>query len=87
MRLATPRPDERSRASDLIYDWNQVGLPLPPQTVEVEDEALRDGLQYPAFRNPSVQYQLKLLYLMVDLGADSLISGCRLRAKTFVVTS
>jgi isopropylmalate/homocitrate/citramalate synthase len=64
-------------SSDLIYDWNQnypPGLkPLGP--VLLNDETLRDGLQSPSVRDPSIAEKIEILHLMEDLGIDSLDLG------------
>ncbi len=60
--------------SDLIYDWNRAaGDDLFPARgrVELNDETLRDGLQSPSVRTPSIEDKLAILHLMVDLGIES----------------
>jgi 2-isopropylmalate synthase len=60
------------RARDLIYDWNAHGrLPLPARAVELDDETLRDGLQSPSVRNPSIEQKIELLRLMDILGIQA----------------
>jgi len=62
------------RDSDLIYDWNRVdGSALKPARppVELDDETLRDGLQSPSVRSPSIAEKLEILYLMAELGIES----------------
>jgi 2-isopropylmalate synthase len=66
------------RESDLIYDWNRAAGPdltpaRPP--VELDDETLRDGLQSPSVRNPSIEEKLELLHLMAELGIESVDIG------------
>jgi 2-isopropylmalate synthase len=58
--------DER----DLIYDWNQAESPFDWATarVDLNDETLRDGLQSPSVKDPSLDAKKRLLYLMADLG-------------------
>lgn len=54
---------------DLIYDWNvgrQRRPDLPP--VEFDDETLRDGIQSPSVKDPTIGQKLELLHLMDDLG-------------------
>lgn len=55
---------------DLIYDWNlEAGdLVRPPQPVEFDDETLRDGLQSPSVRDPSIGQKIEILHLMDALG-------------------
>src|SRR5216684_7581254 len=63
--------------SDLIYDWNKKHPPgLKPQgPVLLNDESLRDGLQSPSVRDPSIPEKLEILHLMEALGIDSLDLG------------
>jgi len=53
--------------SELIYDWNTVGAEASPR-VEVDDETLRDGLQSPSVREPSLEQKIELLEAMISLG-------------------
>jgi 2-isopropylmalate synthase len=57
----------------LIYDWNLAGGELMPARgrVELDDETLRDGLQSPSVRSPSIEDKLRILHGMVDLGIES----------------
>jgi 2-isopropylmalate synthase len=63
--------------SDLIYDWNKNVPPglKPPGPVLLNDESLRDGLQSPSVRDPSIAEKLEILHLMEALGIDSLDLG------------
>src|SRR2546426_7415913 len=58
--------DER----ELIYDWNRVQAPFDwsRARVDLNDETLRDGLQSPSVRDPSLEVKKRLLHLMADLG-------------------
>ena len=58
---------------DLIYDWNQAGerWERPPYAVQLDDETLRDGLQSPSVRSPSIEEKLRILHLMERLGIDT----------------
>ena len=57
--------------STLIYDWNGAGVARPaPLTVTLLDETLRDGLQSPSVRNPSLSEKLRGLELMNELGIE-----------------
>lgn len=65
------------KTADLIYDWNQA-LPaelLPRGPVLLNDETLRDGLQSPSVRDPSIEQKLEILHLMEALGINSLDLG------------
>src|SRR5579864_7783230 len=71
--------------SDLIYDWNKM---LPPGLrqlgpVLLNDESLRDGLQSPSVRDPSIPEKIEILHLMESLGINALdlgLPGAGLRA-------
>jgi len=55
----------------LIYDWNKVGAPEPPPVVMLDDETLRDGLQSPSVRAPSIDQKIQILHLIDSLGIDT----------------
>lgn len=55
----------------LIYDWNLVGAPAPPPVVMLDDETLRDGLQSPSVRAPSIEQKIRILHLIDELGIDT----------------
>jgi 2-isopropylmalate synthase len=63
--------------SDLIHDWNTNYLPglKPAGPVLLNDESLRDGLQSPSVRDPSIPEKIEILHLMEALGIDSLDLG------------
>jgi 2-isopropylmalate synthase len=63
--------------SDLIYDWNQDYPPelKPAGPVLLNDESLRDGLQSPSVRDPSIPEKLEILHLMESLGINALDLG------------
>ena len=52
---------------EILYDWNQVDAPDFPH-VQVDDETLRDGLQSPSIREPSLDQKIEILELMVKMG-------------------
>ena len=54
----------------LIYDWNRTETPTP-RTVLLDDETLRDGLQSPSVRMPSIDEKLRILHLIDRLGVDT----------------
>ena len=55
--------------SDLIYDWNQVGGAelRPSRPVLLNDESLRDGLQSPSVKDPTIAEKIEILHLMEEL--------------------
>jgi 2-isopropylmalate synthase len=62
----------------LIHDWNLAGAgELVPARgrVELNDETLRDGLQSPSVRTPSIESKLRILHEMTALGIDALDLG------------
>ncbi|RJU87336.1 MAG: 2-isopropylmalate synthase [Candidatus Poseidoniales archaeon] len=69
--------DERS----LIYDWNTVEYDFKrntsnhPHGVWFDDETLRDGLQSPSARNPTIEQKIELLGYMEQLGLQKVDLG------------
>jgi isopropylmalate/homocitrate/citramalate synthase len=64
-------------ATDLIYDWNAVG-PVQidsPRRVTLNDETLRDGLQSPSVRDPTIAEKIEILHLMEDLAIEAVDIG------------
>jgi 2-isopropylmalate synthase len=63
--------------SELIYDWNQMDAVKlrPTGPVLLNDETLRDGLQSPSVRDPSISEKIEILHLMEALGINSLDMG------------
>jgi isopropylmalate/homocitrate/citramalate synthase len=63
--------------SELIYDWNQADAARlrPTGRVLLNDETLRDGLQSPSVRDPSIDQKIQILHLMEALGINSLDLG------------
>lgn len=64
MRLA-PHP--------LIYDWNRDASPDGPAKpiAMLDDETLRDGLQSPSVRSPTIDQKIDILHHMNRLGIDT----------------
>src|SRR5271163_1897594 len=63
--------------SELIYDWNALSpssLRLPGPVL-LTDETLRDGLQSPSVRDPSIEQKIEILHLMEALGINTLDLG------------
>jgi isopropylmalate/homocitrate/citramalate synthase len=59
--------------SELIYDWNALHPKSlrPAGQVLLNDETLRDGLQSPSVRDPSIEEKVEILHLMESLGIHS----------------
>lgn len=82
-----PHPSMEPRMQqpdELIYDWNEVGRRHRPfGFVEFFDETLRDGLQNPSVKDPTIDEKLELLHLMNSIGihaADIGLPGSTKRA-------
>jgi len=74
---------ERERA--FVFDWNEVNRKgrLTPKNVTFFDETLRDGLQNPSVKDPTIGEKLEILHLMEALGiqeADLGLPGSSKRA-------
>ena len=62
---------------ELIHDWNTyTGAEIPAtRRVALNDETLRDGLQNPSVRDPSIAEKIEILHLMESLGIDTVNIG------------
>ncbi len=61
-------------ADGLIYDWNLVESVRPiakAGRILFFDETLRDGIQSPSVKDPSIEDKLRVLHLMDALGIDA----------------
>src|SRR5215212_8823992 len=55
----------------LVHDWNLVEPVDPPSgPILLDDETLRDGLQSPSVRTPTIDEKLRILHLIADLGIE-----------------
>lgn len=84
MGIVDPITDE----TKLVYDWNTVGRRAGIERIEFDDETLRDGIQSPSVRSPSITEKIQLLYLMAELGieaADIGLPGAGPRVKSDVI--
>ena len=65
------------KTSELIYDWNRLYPESlrPSHPVLLNDESLRDGLQSPSVRDPSIEEKIGILHLMEAVGINSLDLG------------
>ncbi len=58
-----------SDVKTLIHDWNAYEKPPAiPKTIQLDDETLRDGLQSPSVKDPSLEEKLRCVHLMAKLG-------------------
>ena len=64
-------------SDELIHDWNTYAEPDIPagRRVLLDDETLRDGLQNPSVRNPSIDEKIEIVHLMDALGIDTVNIG------------
>jgi isopropylmalate/homocitrate/citramalate synthase len=64
-------------SDELIHDWNRFAQPDLPagRPVLLNDETLRDGLQNPSVRNPSIDEKIEIVRLMEALGIDTVNVG------------
>jgi 2-isopropylmalate synthase len=72
-----PSAAARTKEQEHLYDWNLIGENelVVPDTVEIDDETLRDGLQSPSVRQPNLTEKLDILHRMVALGIDAVDLG------------
>jgi Isopropylmalate/homocitrate/citramalate synthases len=88
-KIIPSRMCKKMNPSDLIYDWNRL-VPtnlLPTGPVLLNDETLRDGLQSPSVRDPSIEQKIEILHLMESLGINALdlgLPGAGARAVTHI---
>jgi isopropylmalate/homocitrate/citramalate synthase len=60
----------RLQPHPLIYDWNHDAAGPRPVAL-LDDETLRDGLQSPSVRTPTIDEKIEILRLMDGLGIDT----------------
>jgi 2-isopropylmalate synthase len=75
---------------ELIYDWNRAGdaFDWGAARFDLNDETLRDGLQCPSVKDPSMEQKVRILHLMADLGivaADIGLPGAGPRVREQVI--
>ncbi len=75
----------------LIYDWNKLAESKPHKHGQVllNDETLRDGLQSPSVRDPSIEEKIEILQLMEAVGINALdlgLPGAGPRARADVLS-
>ena len=69
------------KESELIYDWNTIDYEIKrvssqhPHDVWFDDETLRDGLQSPSARNPTITQKIELIDYMEKLGIQKVDLG------------
>lgn len=57
---------------DIVYDWNEIErhVPVVRHKFQFDDETLRDGIQSPSVRNPSIGDKLEILHLQEACGIE-----------------
>ena len=60
-----------------VYDWNEKDRrgPLLRKPPELLDETIRDGIQSPSVRDPSIEQKMELVRLMARLGISAVDLG------------
>jgi 2-isopropylmalate synthase len=73
----TGSPDRDDDPASRIYDWNEKARrgPLLRKRPGLLDETIRDGLQSPSVRDPSLEQKMELIRLMARLGIDAVNLG------------
>ena len=76
MNIFEKRPEDLSEA-DIIYDWNEIDRKgrLLTRPFAFFDETLRDGIQSPSVRDPSIGDKLEILHLLESIGIDAVDLG------------
>jgi len=70
----------------LIYDWNQPDVKAAGR-IQFDDETLRDGLQSPSVKDPSLDQKIELVHLMDKLGIQTAnvgLPGAGARAREHI---
>ena len=80
MPLHDAEPEAQPQIDDLIFDWNARNRrgplsPLRERRVTFFDETLRDGIQSPSVRDPSLEEKKEILRLTASLGIDAVDLG------------
>jgi 2-isopropylmalate synthase len=70
-------PQGELQESDIIYDWNELDRQgrLLGHKISFFDETLRDGIQSPSVRDPSIEDKRAILHLLESIGIDALDIG------------
>jgi 2-isopropylmalate synthase len=55
----------------LIYDWNRQDDAVRPARIMLLDETLRDGLQSPSVKAPTIEQKVRILHLLDRIGIDT----------------
>ena len=69
------------KENELIFDWNTVDYEIKrnssnhPHEIWFDDETLRDGLQSPSARNPTIEQKIELIDYMEKLGIQKVDLG------------
>jgi 2-isopropylmalate synthase len=86
--MSAPVTMEPTRPDELIHDWNAPDG-NSSGVIQFDDETLRDGLQSPSVKDPSLEEKIRLLHLMDALGIDTAdvgLPGAGARAREHIAT-
>lgn len=80
MTISNQTADTQPTPTDLIFDWNSRNRrnslsPLKDKQLSFFDETLRDGIQSPSVRDPSLEEKQEILRLTASLGIDAVDLG------------
>lgn len=69
--------DSPNNLRDLIYDWNELERrgPLLPKKPGFVDETIRDGIQSPSVRDPSIEQKMEMVRYMDRIGIHAVNLG------------
>lgn len=60
---------------NLLYPWNKRGNGNCPHEIEINDETLRDGIQAPGIKQPSLEDKIKIIDHIHRLGIEAACIG------------
>lgn len=69
-----PRSPALPESLQLIYDWNETerrGPIVRNHAFELHDETIRDGIQNPSVRDPTIEQKLEIVHMLNEIGVDT----------------
>ena len=63
---------DTAETRQIVYDWNEIDRrgPVVRRDFALTDETLRDGIQSPSVRNPSIEEKLEIIHLQDQCGIE-----------------